>query len=91
MENTTRLQTIKEVRELIENRIKFRKKQTKQIDEMMGKQNCGNCKHSNNSLGIVAYHCDLLIGKELRYKEYDDGKVRSYERCHFKPSKWIKR
>lgn len=51
------------------------------------KQICGNCKHSDNDLGIVSLRCDLIVSKECT----DFGKVRSYEKCHFKCSKFEKR
>jgi len=52
--------------------------------------------HSDNDLGLFALHCDLLqrkrsCGKGTRTTqeyEYCDGKVRSWEKCVFKPSKW---
>ncbi len=54
---------------------------------------CGGCKHTDNDLGIVALHCDLLLKEEE--KEYKtnkniiaDGKVRSWYKCQFKPSKY---
>lgn len=55
---------------------------------------CGSCKHTDNDLGIFALHCDLLL-KEHK-EEYKtnkniipDGKVRSWWKCEFKPSKYI--
>jgi len=53
---------------------------------------CGSCEHTNNDLGLVALHCDILMEQEKREK-YDcpDGKVRSWWKCQFKPSKYTSR
>jgi len=49
------------------------------------KKNCGNCKHTDNDMGVFALWCDLL-------PRHDDlNKVRSWNACAFKPSKWEKR
>lgn len=57
------------------------------INTNEGKPNtCGSCKHTDNKLGVVALHCDLLEGEE-----YDWGKVRSWNKCQFKPSMYEKR
>ena len=44
------------------------------------KHRCGNCKHSDNDLGIVALHCDLVNG--------ENSKVRTWEDCMFKCEQW---
>lgn len=43
---------------------------------------CGSCEHTQNDLGVVAIHCNLLYEKGL------ESKVRSYEKCCFNPSKY---
>jgi hypothetical protein len=60
------------------------------VEEMTDGKNCGNCKHTGNKLGFIALHCDLICGTYDK-GEYNDGKVRSWERCCFKPSKWVRR
>jgi hypothetical protein len=45
---------------------------------------CGNCKHTDNDLGIVSLQCDLVTPHE----SLNRGKVRSYEQCMFKLSRW---
>ena len=47
------------------------------------KKTCGNCLHTDNELGIVALHCDL-VHSEI-------NKVRSWETCMFKFDRWEKR
>ncbi len=54
-------------------------------------ERCGNCKHSDNDLGLVALHCDLICGIEDKNGEISDGKVRSWEKCNFQPSHWKSR
>jgi len=51
---------------------------------------CGSCKHADNDLGLVALHCDLICGTS-EDGEYNDGKVRSWEKCSFNPSRYEKR
>ena len=53
---------------------------------------CGSCIHTDNDLGLVALHCDILREEQIRCG-YDcpDGKVRSWEKCNFKPSRYKKR
>jgi hypothetical protein len=52
------------------------------------KRTCGNCTHSDNNLGIVALHCDLIAGTEYESGEYNDGKVRSWQKCELNPEKF---
>lgn len=55
---------------------------------------CGSCKHTDNDLGIVALHCQLIYDKARNKQELEDddwGKVRSWEECYFKPSRWTPR
>jgi hypothetical protein len=52
---------------------------------------CGSCKHTDNHLGIVALHCDLLYNSQKDSEDFEDGKVRSWNKCHFKPSKFLLR
>lgn len=52
---------------------------------------CGSCNHTDNFLGIVALHCDLLYVNSKDPDKYNDGKVRSWNKCHFKPSRYEKR
>ena len=53
---------------------------------------CGSCKHIDNELGLVALHCDILLEQEQK-EGYDiaDGKVRSWWKCQFEPSKYESR
>ena len=54
---------------------------------------CGSCKHTNNKLGVVALHCQIIYDKAITEDDLegaDFGKVRSWEKCYFKPSRWIK-
>ncbi len=55
-----------------------------------GKPNtCGSCKHTDNDLGFVALHCQLLYDLIPEEGEVDSSdKVRSWEVCCFHPSKW---
>lgn len=48
---------------------------------------CGSCLHTDNDLGLVALYCDLIERKE----ENNWGKVRSWHKCRFKPSKYQSR
>jgi hypothetical protein len=53
---------------------------------------CGSCKHTDNKLGVVALHCQLLYDEGMDKNDlegYDWGKVRSWEECYFKPSRWF--
>lgn len=59
-----------------------------------GKPNtCGSCKHSDNDLGFVSLRC-AFIYEEMDSDEehdgewYDFAKVRSWNECHYKPSKY---
>lgn len=52
---------------------------------------CDSCKHTDNDLGLVALHCQLLydIILESKDEEYDDSdKVRSWNTCTFNPSRY---
>ena len=61
------------------------------INEMK-RNTCGSCKHSDNEYGVVALHCQLIID-DFQNGIYsgeccDWGKVRSWDKCHFKENKW---
>ena len=57
-----------------------------------GKPNtCGSCKHTDNNLGLVALHCDLLEKEGKGVDDYDYSKVRSWERCYYLPTKYVMR
>jgi hypothetical protein len=65
------------------------KKETKIIIHNLNEEKpntCGSCKHTDNDLGIVALHCDLIYDSQGAYCEFEDGKVRSWNECSFKPS-----
>ena len=49
------------------------------------KEKCGDCIHSDNELGFLSLRCDLLEVED------DFNKVRSWNSCRFKPSKFEKR
>jgi hypothetical protein len=68
----------------------FSLRKSKGGDEGMTER-CGNCKHSDNDLGLVALHCELIYGTTEEDGGLSDGKVRSWEKCNFKPSKWEER
>lgn len=63
----------------------------KKQNEKAKPNTCGTCKHTDNKLGLFAYHCDLMVGRILKDGEEDDGKVRSWEKCNFKPSRYAMR
>jgi hypothetical protein len=56
---------------------------------------CGSCAHTDNDLGIVALHCQIIYDEALAdpdpnsLENYDFAKVRSWDKCHFKPSKYL--
>jgi len=56
---------------------------------------CGSCVHTDNNIGVVAMHCqliynDMLADIEHDGEDYDWGKVRSWDDCYFKPSRYVK-
>ena len=51
------------------------------------KRICGNCTHSDNNLGMFALYCDLITGNRDN-GEYNDGKVRSWQKCKLNPEKF---
>uniref|UniRef100_A0A6M3X6J0 Uncharacterized protein n=1 Tax=viral metagenome TaxID=1070528 RepID=A0A6M3X6J0_9ZZZZ len=55
---------------------------------------CGSCIHTNNNLGLVSLHCQLIYDEALKsddpnaMENCDFAKVRSWNKCHFKPSRY---
>ena len=47
-----------------------------------GEEKCGNCVHVDNDLGFFSNRCDLLPTED------DLNKVRSWNPCRFKPSRF---
>ena len=58
---------------------------------------CGSCIHTDNDLGIVALHCQLIYDEAINsgnpdaLEKCDWAKVRSWDGCHFMPSRYEKR
>jgi hypothetical protein len=56
---------------------------------------CGSCIHTDNNLGVVALHCQSMYDEALASSDPDAlekcdwAKVRSWDKCHFNPSRYI--